>query len=192
MEMDSFESFYQDGAPPWEVDRPQPAVVELADSGQFTGRVLDVACGTGENSLYIAGLGHEVLGADGSSTALQRARDKAAERGISVEFAAVDALEVAGLRRRFDTVLDCAFLHIPGHTAETRRAYTSQLAQVLEPGGWVHLLEISDQEGPHPSITRSEILESFDDRWANAKVQETSYLTTMGEVSAWLVSLQLQ
>lgn len=43
-----------------------------------------------------------------------------------------------------DTALDSAFMHIPGNTATRRRAYTHQLAAVLAPGGWVHLLEISE------------------------------------------------
>ena len=44
--MDSFEEAYQ-GAPPWEIGRPQPEVVRLAENGAFRGAVLDVGCGSG-------------------------------------------------------------------------------------------------------------------------------------------------
>jgi hypothetical protein len=37
---------------PWDIDGPQPLVVELADFGQIHGEVLDTGCGLGENSLF--------------------------------------------------------------------------------------------------------------------------------------------
>lgn len=87
-------------------------------------------------------------------------------------------------------MLDSAFLHIPGNTDSRRRAYTGQLAAVLRPGGWVHLLEISEQVTEHPSITSAEIVDAFDERWGEAQVRESTYRVTTGDVPAWVVSLQ--
>lgn len=185
----SFDTFYQ-GAPAWETDEPQPAVVGLAEQGMFTGRVLDVGCGTGENTLHLASRGHLVLGIDGAATAIERARRKAHERGLPAEFAVVDAFDLATLGQKFDTVLDSAFLHIPGNTAAGRRGYTDQLAAVVRHGGWVHLLEISEPIAEHPSITSTEIVDAFDDRWTRPKIEETTYAITGGELPAWLVSIQ--
>ena len=53
MAANSFESAYL-GTPPWDIGRPQPAIVRLAESNQIAGSVLDVGCGTGENILYLA------------------------------------------------------------------------------------------------------------------------------------------
>lgn len=186
---DAFEQSYQ-GAPPWETQRPQPEVVRLAAGSEFAGRVLDVGCGTGENALYLASVGHEVFGVDGSPTAIERATAKAQQRGLAVEFEVADAFDLVSLGRRFDTVLDSAFMHIPGNTPARRRAYTDQLAAVVESGGRVHLLEISEQVVEHPSMTTAEILEAFDDRWTGARVRPATYLITSGEVPAWLVSLE--
>ncbi len=44
--MDSFDSAYA-GKPPWDIDRPQPELVRLAEAGEIRGTVLDVGCGTG-------------------------------------------------------------------------------------------------------------------------------------------------
>lgn len=45
------------GKAPWDIDRPQPALLALASAGAITGRVLDAGCGTGEHVLMAAGLG---------------------------------------------------------------------------------------------------------------------------------------
>jgi hypothetical protein len=54
-----FEQLYQGGTPmgrkmPWDIGAPQPAVVALADAGEFTGEVLDIGCGLGDNSAFLA------------------------------------------------------------------------------------------------------------------------------------------
>jgi hypothetical protein len=49
---------YTVGAPaPWDIGRPQPALVRLADQGRMTGRLLDSGCDTGENALLAAARG---------------------------------------------------------------------------------------------------------------------------------------
>src|SRR6266568_1412159 len=53
MPADLFESAYV-GTPPWDIGRSQPAIMKIAETGQITGLVLDIGCGTGENVLYLA------------------------------------------------------------------------------------------------------------------------------------------
>src|SRR5512133_90472 len=106
-----WDASYHDGPAPWDVGQPQPAIVRLASKGGFAGTVLDAGCGTGENALYLASLGLSVLGVDVAETALAMARAKATDRGIKVEFAAADALQLERLGRKFDTVLDVGLFH---------------------------------------------------------------------------------
>ena len=49
-------------------------------------KILCLADGEGRNSVYLAGLGHEVTAFDASDVALAKARDLAIERGVSVDF----------------------------------------------------------------------------------------------------------
>ena len=106
-----WDASYADGPAPWDIGRPQPAVMRVASEGGFTGAVLDTGCGTGENTLHIASLGLRVLGVDVAETALAIARVKAEDRGIEVEFAMADAFALERLGRWFDTVLDCGLFH---------------------------------------------------------------------------------
>ena len=75
-----WDASYRDGPPPWDIGRPQPAIVRLASQGGFGGAVLDAGCGTGENALHLASLGLSVLGVDVAETALAIARAKTAAR----------------------------------------------------------------------------------------------------------------
>src|SRR5436305_10478570 len=98
--------------PSWDIGRPQSAFAALAAAGAWRGRLLDVGCGTGEHTLLAATLGLDAMGIDQAAGALERAREKAVERGVSARFVVHDALDVAGLREQFDTVLDCGLFHV--------------------------------------------------------------------------------
>ena len=79
----TFESAYA-GQAPWDIDRPKRVLVDTAD--RTTGSVLDAGCGTGENALFFAGRGCQVTGIDFIEEAINRARRKAAERGLPATF----------------------------------------------------------------------------------------------------------
>jgi len=48
------EVYTADTPPPWDIGRPQPAFVRLADDGLLRGQVLDAGCGRGEQALLAA------------------------------------------------------------------------------------------------------------------------------------------
>src|SRR5690349_15415638 len=156
-----WDASYLDGPAPWDTGQPQPAVVRLAAEGGFAGAVLDAGCGTGENALHVAWLGLSVLGVDVAETALAIAREKAADRGIEVEFAAADAFQLERLGRTFETVLDCGLFH--SFDSDERARYAASLASVTERGGTLYVLCFSDdgpESGPHP-ISRDELRAAF-------------------------------
>jgi SAM-dependent methyltransferase len=156
-----WDASYRDGPAPWDIGRPQPAIVRRAAEGRFAGAVLDAGCGTGENALHLASLGLRVLGVDVAETALATARAKAAERRIDVEFTAADAFELDQLGRTFQTVLDCGLFHT--FDREERPRYVTSLASVTERDGTVYVLCFSDDgpdTGPHP-VREEELRSAF-------------------------------
>jgi len=62
----------------------------LLQDPTLEGPVLDLACGAGENGLFVAGLGLPVVLADRSSEVLAVARRSAEERGLAAQFWEVD------------------------------------------------------------------------------------------------------
>src|SRR5438876_12409963 len=125
----SFDAAYK-GIPPWDIGRPQQVYVDLAQTGKIHGSVLDVGCGTGEHALYLAQHGHEVWGIDSSPTAIQKAQQKAAARGIAVTFRVADALQWQALGKTFETVIDSGRFHV--FSDEERLLFVPSLASVLK------------------------------------------------------------
>jgi SAM-dependent methyltransferase len=147
----NFESLYQGGpildglhfpSIPWDIAEAQPAVRELEQAGRFRGDVLDVGCGLGENSIFLAGCGYRVTGVDIAPTALDEARRRAAERGVEVDFSVSDATMLAGYDDRFDSVLDSACYHCLDEDA--RRRYAAALHRATRPGALLNLLCFAD------------------------------------------------
>jgi cyclopropane fatty-acyl-phospholipid synthase-like methyltransferase len=174
--MVNFDDAYR-GTPPWDIPRPQPAFVTLAEAGAIRGSVLDAGCGTGENALYLASLSYKTWGIDGSPLAIERALQKAQERGIPVDFRVHDALALEGLGRTFDTVTDCGLFHIFGD--EGRARYIKSLASVLDSGGRYLMLCFSDrQPGAFPlprRVTQEEIRTAFADGWRVDEIIEARF-----------------
>jgi cyclopropane fatty-acyl-phospholipid synthase-like methyltransferase len=166
----TFENLYA-GKAPWDIGKPQPAFVAVAD--RVTSPVLDAGCGTGEHALFLAARGHRAIGIDFLAEAIRRARMKAAERRVAVEFLVKDALTLANWAERFATVIDCGLFHV--FSDDDRRRYVRGLAHVLEPGGRLFLLCFSDEEpgteGPR-RVSRRELRDTFADGWEIESIQQ--------------------
>jgi len=184
-----FDNAYRDGGTPtWDVGRPQGALARLANGGLIVGSVLDAGCGTGENALHLAALGHAVLGVDFSVAAIERAAAKAVDRGLPAEFVVADALDLAELGRTFDTVIDVGLFHTFSDAERPR--YAASLGAALRPGGRAFLLCWSDRNpfgrGPR-RVSPAEIRETFRDGW-RVEAVDAEWLDTRlpeGRIRAW-------
>lgn len=165
-----FSGAYQRGDAPWDIGRPQPEFVSLVDSGRLpVGRVLDVGCGRGDNALFFAERGADVVGVDAVASAIDSARTKAAERDLTERacFVVGDVLEcMAGGDARFDLVIDSGFFH--SLSDGERPAFVDCLARTLGTGGLYAMLCFSDRVprgfGPR-RISEAEIRGMFGLPW---------------------------
>ena len=188
---EEFDALYA-GTPPWDIGRPQPSLVGLADSGALRGRVLDVGCGTGEHALLAASLGLQSTGVDAAPTAIAIAQRKAEERNLSAHFLVWNALELPALGEHFETVLDCGLFHV--FDDDDRSRYVESLGGAISAGGRYHMLCFSEHQsgdwGPR-RVTQDEIRASFADGWRVDSIDAATLAITISSegARAWLSSI---
>jgi SAM-dependent methyltransferase len=113
----------------WAVKPNRFLVAEVA--GLTPGRALDLACGEGQNAIWLASLGWSVLGVDYSEVAISKGRARAQRDGVQVDLVCADLVSYEPEVSAFDLVL-ILYLHIPAHE---RRGVLERAAAALAPGG---------------------------------------------------------
>jgi len=180
------------GVPPWDIGRPQPAIVGLAEDGEIRGAVIDVGCGTGENALYLASRGLEVIGVDAAPSAIAQAQAKARLRGIGATFLVADALQLETLGRTFDAAIDCGLFHTFSDADRIR--FERSLHRTLRPGARSFVLCFNEHKpggcGPR-RVTQAEIRATFATGWTVDSIVAQQFVARLpGDgASAWLASL---
>lgn len=126
---------YRSANTPWDTGIVPPEVHELADTGllQPPGVALDLGCGTGTNSAFLARLGFTVYGVDLALTALVRARAKARAADLPACFCAGDVADLDFLPVQAAFALDIGCLH--SLSPDNRARYAASLARRLASGG---------------------------------------------------------
>jgi SAM-dependent methyltransferase len=97
--------------------------------------VLDLGCGTGRNANYLADLGNSVIGIEISKTALDIAKKRATDLGISVDYRLGDIgapYDIADAS--VDLMLDVTSSN--SLDEKGRAVYLSEANRVLAPGGY--------------------------------------------------------
>ncbi len=177
-----FDDFYKNQTPPWVIGEPQPAIVNLAGQGAFSGRVLDVGCGTGEHTILLTRLGYDVLGIDGAPTAVAQARRNAADLGVDARFEVADALNL-GSSPGYDTIIDSALFHI--FDDGDRATYVRSLHTATRPGATVYVLALSDAgRGFGPQVSEATIRNAFGAGWEIEELTTTTYRGVVTELHA--------
>lgn len=155
---------YKVGFSPWDLGPPMPELVELIEGeNRLTpGNAVDLGCGGGTKSVYLATHGWRVTGIDMAGEALKQARGKAAEAGVDVEFVEADLLNVpaGAVRDDHDFLLDFGCAHSLRN--EAKAAYASGIAGFARPGATLVLYAFT--KGPL-SVRPEEIDTAFGPHW---------------------------
>jgi len=136
---------------PWDTGIVPPEVVALVESGEpQPGWALDLGCGSGVTSRYLAECGIWVVGVDLALSALSRAAQAAPRQGSTAHFCQGDVTDLGFVTVRATLAVDVGCFHaVP---PERRLAYVESLAEHLLPGALYLLYAfepfLSEQGGP--------------------------------------------
>jgi SAM-dependent methyltransferase len=163
-----FKTFYWLGFTPWDEHPLAASLVRLVegDDALPPGTALDLGCGTGDSSIYLAKHGWRVTGVDFVGKALDKARTKAAARQAEVNFLQADVTRLSseGVGSDFGLIVDNGCLH--GMSDADRDAYVREVTAVAATDA--HLLIVGFSPGttrPVRGITEAEVERRFAADW---------------------------
>lgn len=131
-----YRAVYEAGAQTWETRAPNEAVEYLVRLGSVpVGRVLDLGCGEGRDSIFLAQHGYSVTGVDVSPVALTVARSLASDAGVLCQFLERDVIYLRNLPfPRYDIAINMGCLHMLSDP-DSRSTHLNRVYEVLEPEG---------------------------------------------------------
>lgn len=178
-----FEAVYEE-TPPWDIGGPQPAMSALLTQYPPTNPILDVGCGSGDLSIFLAQRGYQVTGIDFVETAIAAAQAKTGllppEAARLLNFQVADALQPSRLQQQFGAVVDSGFFHL--FNPDQCDRFIAELASTIKPGGryYLHAFAI---EFPLPNLPRQvsavELQARFtlDKGWRIHDIQSVDFLS---------------
>ena len=144
---------YKAGDTPWDVGQPDFNLIEVVTKQPIPScKVLDIGCGTGDNSIWLAQNRFQVIGVDTSATALEKAREKASKAKVACDFILVDFLKNKIEGAPFGFVFDRGCFH-SFDSENDRRTFAQNVAIHLEEAGlWLTIVGNADEhrKGPGP------------------------------------------
>ena len=125
----------------------------------ITGDALDIACGLGSSTLFLAEHGLNTTAWDSSAVALKKVQDFASQRGLLITVEQVDLETSLSVNKQYDVITVCHYLYRP---------LCPFIFDSLKPGGLLLYQTFtqykSTDEGPtNPAflLAKNELLELF-------------------------------
>lgn len=147
----------------WGIPHPSPELVAFIASHSFAegASALDVGCGAGQESIFLAQQGFTVTGIDQSTEALKIAERKAKEAKVKVNWQQGNVLNLPLADQSMDLINDRGCFHVIPD--EGREAYAKEMARVLRSDGKIFLRGCRDSQESHfTSVTQEAIQKYFD------------------------------
>jgi SAM-dependent methyltransferase len=181
-----FRIFYRVGFTPWDGHPLVTSLRELIEGTVDTtalppGSALDVGCGTGDSSIYLAQHGWQVTAVDFVPKALAEARAKARAADATVNFVHADVthLSQAGVGADFQLIVDNGCLH--GMSDHDRDLYVREITAAAAPGAQLAVVAFQPGGPVGPAgMDQAEIERRFTPAWALLSAADEPRWTPQG------------
>jgi len=129
-----FEHIYKRPGVIWTRTEAPKGLVKLVESRKINPcKTIDIGCGEGFYSIYLASRGFDVTGIDLSEKAIKYSKHNAADHGENVRFLSMDIDDLGKLDEKFDFVLEWSLLHLM--KPSQRPNYVENVKNLLNNGG---------------------------------------------------------
>ena len=144
---------YKSGSTPWDAGQPDFNLIEIVTKNPIPScKVLDVGCGTGDNSIWLAQNRFQVIGTDISGVAIEKAKEKASKANVKCDFILVEFLKNKIEGAPFGFVFDRGCFHSFSSEDDRRRFAQNAATHLEEAGLWLTIAGNADEDrqGPGP------------------------------------------
>ena len=161
-----FRERYKSGDTPWDAGQPDFNLIEVVTQRPVSAcKALDVGCGTGDNSIWLARESFQVTGTDISDIALEKAKAKASRAKAACDFVLADFLKDKMAGAPFGFVFDRGCFHSFSSKSDRRRFAQNVAANLEEAGLWLTLAGNADEHrqglGP-PRLTAGDLIRAVE------------------------------
>jgi len=148
---ESYQKRYKSGDSPWDIGQPDFNLIEVVTQKPIQNcKVLDIGCGTGDNSIWLAQNHFQVIGTDTSDFAIDKAKEKAFKTNVVCDFILVDFLLHKIKGAPFGFVFDRGCFH-SFSSEEDRKRFAENVAIHLEEMGlWLTIVGNADEHRQFP------------------------------------------
>jgi SAM-dependent methyltransferase len=181
---------YRQRETPWDTGRPSAELARVvAEEKLAPCRAIELGCGTGSNTVWLASQGFDVTGVDVSALAIERARQRAVGAGVRVRFVEADLLDAPELGGPFQFFFDRGCYHAVRRVDVAR--FLKTLGKIV-PAGAQGLVLAGNAREPHdpgpPVVSEEEIRRELGSIFEIVRLREFRFeITAPGfpEFLAW-------
>jgi 2-polyprenyl-3-methyl-5-hydroxy-6-metoxy-1,4-benzoquinol methylase len=145
----------------WELGKPRPIIIKFIQEKMITkGKILDICCGVGTNSIYLAKNGFSVYAIDISPTAIQCAQKEAKKSNVRIDFIISNFVALSFINEVFDFVFDMGCFHHV--TLNDRIDFIKGINRVLKKNAYYIVTCFSYKNGPSWNhFTKEQLIQIF-------------------------------
>jgi len=170
---------YKSGDTPWDAGRPDFNLIEVVTQKPVAScKALDIGCGTGDNSIWLAQNSFQVTATDTSEIAIAKAKEKASKANVECNFVLADFLKEKIEGAPFGFVFDRGCFHSFDSEDDRRRFAQNVAAHLEEDGLWLTLAGNADEHrqghGP-PQLTARDIVSAAEPYFEILSLQSTRF-----------------
>jgi cyclopropane fatty-acyl-phospholipid synthase-like methyltransferase len=173
---------------PWDQALPPPELIAFAE-GAPPGHALDLGCGTGRASIYLAQRGWTCDGVDFIPAAVDLARERALAAGVGdrTRFSVASVAHLDEFAPSYDLAIDVGCMH--NLRGDDLVSYAAGVARLVHPGGhyllFAHLAD-ENEGATNTRLTEPDIRALFDDTFDVERIEHgTTTVRDMTWPSAW-------
>ena len=163
---EQFKERYKSGNTPWDIGEPDFNLIQAVTAkGIKPCKALEIGCGSGNNSVWLAQNNFEVTGIDASEIAIEKALERASQANVHCTFMVTDFLKNKLEQAPFDFAFDRGCFHA-FKSPEERKIFAENVASHLKKDGlWLSISGNADEQrnlpGP-PQLSAGNIVNSIE------------------------------